>query len=84
MDRNEDGEAEFPEGVQIPPRLRDVAFVTGFRLRRLEDGASSARGYLIPAVEMELSTTEGPLTFLLTRDEMSQLANGIVEVLCDA
>jgi hypothetical protein len=83
LDHDEDGEPVFPECVTIPPRLRDVALVTGMALRRLENGSTTARGYSAAAIEMCLQTTEGPFTFLLSRDDMSKAANGMVEVLCD-
>ena len=84
MDRDENGEAVFSEAVLIPPRLRDAALVLGFNIRRLESGATSPRGYRVPCVEMLLRTTEGEFTFLLSRDDMSKAAHGMVEVLCDS
>lgn len=84
MDRDEEsGEPLFPEAVVIPPRLRDAALVLGFACGRVLDGATSSRGYSVPAVEMEIRTTEGRFTFLISRADMSAMANGITEVLCD-
>ena len=80
MERDDEtGEPIFPEAVVIPPRLRDARLIVGFAAQRVENG--TMRG--LPAVELLLNTTEGDFTFLLSRADMSRLANGLTEVLCD-
>ena len=85
MEYDEDGDPQFaPPNVLNLPDIRGDCLVIASKIRRLEGGARSVRGFIVPSIEVILQTTEGEFKFFLSRDEAMAWANGIIDVTCDA